>query len=237
MAIAIRGISQTGNNNNGGDVTLTFDAVTPPLEDDVVVVFGGHGATTTTLAAPGSGYTQIGIHTGSGPIFGAWYKRMGGTPDASVVCSGGGDAQDGVSYCCWTFSGVDTTTAEDATATTAGPTTSSNPNNPSITTVTDNAWVLAMAGSTAFDSTPGTVSGYSNTISQTRNETADLTSAGATLDKTSFGAEDPAAWSSWTSGQWYTITAALRPAAAAGGGQKESMILVDDLVGGISLII
>ena len=63
-----------------------------------------------------------------------WYRRMGATPALSVLCSGGGNNSDGVAYGCYVLSGVDTVTAEDATATTAGPTTSTNPDPASITT-------------------------------------------------------------------------------------------------------
>ena len=221
MAIALRGISQNGAAGNGGDVTLTFDTITPPLEDDIVIVLGGHGVTVTTLAAPvpnqGSGYTQIGIHTGTMPIFGAWYKRMGATVDTSVLCSGGGNNADAVAYISVVYSGVDTVTAEDVTATTAGPTTSINPNAPSITPVTADAFVLAMAGSAVFDNTPGTVSGYTDQITQSRNDTADITAGFARIDAGAVDAEDPPAWSTWSSGAWYAITAALRPVVSAGG--------------------
>ena len=210
MAIAVRGTPQTGSATNGGDVTLTFSTgAGAPLEGDEVVVFGGHGATVTTLAAPGSGYTQIGIHTGSAPIFGAWHKRMGVTPDLSVVCSGGGDAGDGVAYCCWVLSGVDPTFF-DQTTTTAGPTTSTNPDCASITTQTANAWVLAMAGSAVNDAAVTGPTGYVNTIDDNGNDAADLTCAGGTLEIASPGASDPASWTSWASGTWYGITAALK---------------------------
>jgi len=216
MAIALRGSANhiTGASGNGGDVTLTFDTGTPPLENDIVVVFGGHGTDVTTLTAPGSGYTQIGIHTGSAPIFGMWYKRMGATPDLSVVCSGGGDAQDAVCYGCYVLSGVDTTTAEDATATTAGPTASTNPDPASITTANTDAWVIAVTGSDVRDTSPGTISGYSNQLNTNRNDTNDITIAGATFENPEADAEDPGAWSTWSSGTWYAITAAFRAQAA-----------------------
>ncbi len=221
MAIALRGASNhfTGNNNNGNDVTLVFDAITtPPLVNDIAVVFGGHAATDTTLVAPigntSGNYIQLGIHTGTAPIFGAWYQRMGATPDLNVVCDGGGNNSDGVQYGVWVISGVDTVTALDVAATTAGPTTSTNPNPPSITPPTDNAWVFAMAGSEVRDTAPGTIANYINDLEDTRNETVDQTVAGATFDITTNGgsAEDPAAWDAWLSGAWYAITAAFRPA-------------------------
>ena len=220
--IALRGTLNnfTVNNNNGNDVTLTLDTITPPLVDDIIVVFGGHAATDTTLAAPigntSGNFQQLGIHTGTAPIFGAWWQRAGATPDTSVLCDGGGNAADGVQYGVWVISGVDPVTALDVAATTAGPTTSTNPNAPSITPPTDNAWVFAMAGSEVRDTSPGTVSGYTNQMSDTRNETADQTIAGATFNITTNGgsAEDPAAWDTWLSGAWYAITAAFRPEVA-----------------------
>ena len=211
MAIALRGALNhiTNKVNNGNDVTLTFDTITPPLENDVVIVFGGHGVAATTLAAPGTGYTQIGIHTGSAPIFGAWWKRMGATPDLSVVCSGGGDGADGVAYGCWVLSGVDETTVLDVSTTTAGPTTSTNPDGPSITPTTSGSWVISMSGGDIRDTSPGTISGYSNQLNQDGNDTNDITIGGGTFPWVS-GAEDPPAWSSWGSSTWYSITAALR---------------------------
>jgi len=214
----VRGISQTGSSNNGGDVTLTFDTITPPLEDDIIVVFGGHGSTVTTLSAPTVGtYTQIGIHTGTAPIFGMWFQRMGATPELTLVGDGGGNSADGVAYCCWALSGIDTVTAQDATATTAGPTTSTNPDPASITTANANAWVVPTAGSEVRDTSPGVPSGYTNGIDANRNETVDFTTAGATFENPGADAEDPGAWPTWDSGAWYAITAAFRPAAVAAG--------------------
>ncbi len=234
MAIAIRGTPQEGANNNGGDVTLTFDVA--PLTDDVVIVFGGHGVATTTLAAPGSGYTQIGIHTGTAPIFGAWYKVMGATPDTDVLCSGGGDNADGVSYFSWVVSGVDTASVLDQTTVTVGPTTSTNPNCGTIVAQTTHALVLAMAGSAVFDSGVGTISGYANQIARTRNETNVLTAAGGTFDNPEADSEDPGAWSTWASGTWYALTAALREAAAAGDIEAASRFLGPSIVRGHPLV-
>ncbi len=212
MAISLRGTSQTGTRINGNDVTLTFDVATPPLTDHLVIVFGGHGVTETTLADPGSGYTQIAIHTGTAPIFGAWYKKMGATPDTSVVCNGGGNVDDAVAYGCVTYSGVDTITPLDQTTVTVGPTASTNPNCGSITTQTVNAFVLAFAGSDIRDLAPGTVADYTDQLNEQRNDTEDFTTAFARIDAGAIGAEDPAAWGAWATSTWYAITAALRPA-------------------------
>jgi len=216
MAIALRGTLNdlTGSRNNGGDVTITFDTITPPLEDDIVVVFGGHGIGTTTLTDPGSGYTLIAKHETTAPIFGMWFKKMTATPDLSVVCNGGGTNTDGVVYGCYVLSGVDTTTAQDAAAVTVGPTSSTNPDAGLITTVTNDAWVVPCAGSDIRDTSPGTISGYADQLNDNRNETNSYTAAMSRLEKSSFGDENPAAWDSWGSSNWYAITAAFRPAPA-----------------------
>ena len=222
MTIALRGTLNhfTGNANNGNDVTLTLDTITPPLVNDIIVIFGGHASGSTDLSPPAGNtsgnYVQIGIHTGTAPIFGMWFQRMGATPDTSVVCDGGGTNTDGVQYGCYVLSGVDTTTAQDQTATTSGPTTSTNPDAPSITTQTTNAWVIACAGSEVRDTSPGTIDGYFNQLDDTRNETNDQTVAAGTFPNVGADAENPAAWDTWLSGAWYAITAAFKeqPAAA-----------------------
>lgn len=208
MAITIVGTPQVGQVSNGGNVTLTFS--TTPSENDHVVVYGGQGGGGMP-AAPGTGYTQIAVSSGAG--FGVWIKKMSSSPDASVLCRGDASATSGISYGCYVFRGVDTTTAQDATATTAGNTISTNPNCASITTATNNALVLALAGSGVYDASPGTVSGYSNQYNTQASDTYSMTVAGATFEKATAGAENPDAWSSWASGFWYAVTVALRPAA------------------------
>jgi len=211
MAITVVGTPQTGNAVNGGNVTLTFS--TTPAENDVIVVFGGAPSfVSPNPAAPGSGYTQIALYATSSLFFGAWYKRMGASPDSNVLCYGSADTLEATAYGCYVLRGVDTTTFNDATATTAGLTNSTNPDAPSITTVTNNALIIAVAGSKVLDTTPGTVSGYSNQINIAGNDNTDITVAGATFEKITAGAENPAAWSSWVSGNWYAITIAVRPA-------------------------
>ena len=176
MAITLVGTPQVGGNNNGGNVTLTFDVA--PVQNDVVVVLGGHGVATITLTAPTPAtYTSIAEHTGSAPIFGAWYKVMGATPDTNVVCNGGTANQDSVAYVAYVLRGVDVNDVIDVTTTTAGPTTSTNPNPPSITPTTNGAWIIAMAGGAVRDTSPGTLSSpYENNYFQAgTNDTNDIT--------------------------------------------------------------
>ncbi len=213
MAITVVGTPQVGNALNGSNITLTFS--TTPIEGDYVVVYGGvaYGA---VPSAPGTGYTQIAINTGASSYltFGVWIKKMSSSPDSSVLCYGNANALSGVAYGCKVFRGVDGTTPQDATATTATGN-SINPDCPSITTITDGAWVLALAGMRNNEPSPGTVSGYSNQYNTTANDSVDITIAGATLEKTTAGAENPPAWSTWvvSSTNWFAVTVALRPAA------------------------
>lgn len=207
MAITVVGTPQVGNAINGGNVTLTFS--TTPSENDYVVVYGGVGSGSTP-AAPGTGYTQIAL--GGTYKLGVWIKKMSSSPDTSVLCRGDGVASTGVAYGCYVFRGVDTTTPQDATAITASGT-STNPNGGSITTANNEAWVLVFAGGNVYDASPGTVSGYSNQYNSQASDTDPYTTAAATFEKTTAGAENPAAWSSWGSSTWYAVTVALRPAA------------------------
>lgn len=218
MAIALRGALNhlTGNTNQGNDVTLTFDVITPPLENDIVVIFGGHGDAVTTLTAASGNtsgtYTLIAENTGVAPIFGMWVQRMGATPDTSVTGFGSGNNLDGTAYACYVLSGVDTVTAQDTAATTAGVTTSTNPDPASITTANANSWVIPCAGGNIRDLTPGTI-GYSNELNVAGNDTNDITIGSGTFLNIGADAENPAAWDTWASSDWYAITAAFREAA------------------------
>lgn len=217
MTIALRGALQKLGVTNGANLTLTFNVT--PSEGDVVVVFGGHGAAVTTLTPPGSDYTEIGIHTGSAPIYGAWYKVMGASPDSDVLCYGSGNALDGTGYASYVFSGADTTTPMDVTPTTAGPTTSSNPDGASITPANAGTWVLSLSGADKATGNIGSLAGYSNQLQVFGNDTNDIQLGGGTFAWTT-GAEDPPAWSAWSPAgmTWYSITVALRELGAGGGG-------------------
>jgi hypothetical protein len=129
-----------------------------------------------------------------------------------VVGNGTGNAADAAAYICYVLRGVDLGTPLDTAATTAGVTTSTNPDCPSITTVANNAWVLAVAGNRVSDADIGTVSGYSNQYQAQGNDTNAMSVGGATKEIASPGAENPAAWTTWLSGTWFAITIAIRPA-------------------------
>jgi hypothetical protein len=212
MAISLVGSPLTGAVINGGDVTLTLPVDIE--EGDVVVVFGGHPHRVGAPLGPStSGYEEaFDPFDTQSPNFGAWYKVMGASPDANVVLQGTANVEDMVGYCGWVLRGADVSQILDTLAVTVGPTTSTNPNPPTITTVTGRAWVLAMAISTATDGSPGTPTNYDNvTFTSGAIDTVNVSVAGATIVKDTAGAEDPPAFPSWSSGTWYAATLAIRP--------------------------
>jgi hypothetical protein len=199
-------------------VTLTLPVTI--AAGDVVVVFGGHHHRDGSSVGPStSGYTPAFTpHTAATPDFGAWYKVMGASPDADVVLFGSGQATDAAAYGGWVLRNVDTTSVLDATPTTSGPGATANPDCPAITTVTDGAWVLAVAGDRFADASTGTPSNYENLAAAFGTDGVSFTVAGATRVKTTAGAEDPSAFPSWASGGWYAATLAIRPYTSTNGG-------------------
>ncbi len=214
----LTGGTQANSAINGGNVTLTF----PTLQQgDVVIVFGGHFARGGATSAIPTGYTPIydsGNTLATDPHFGVSYKVMGATPDTTVSCPGSGNAADGTAYGCYCLRNVDTTVIQDATRTVAGPTTSNNPDCPSITTVTDRALILALA----LDHLAGTgdtaITNPTNYIEQRTARGADnndATVCGAAIIEPVAGTEDPPSFTAWTAGTWRTATVAIRVATSA----------------------
>lgn len=203
--IAVVGTPQSGSANNA-QITLTFDVA--PQQDDVVIAWCGHDSNGGSDVTPvTSGYTPIINDTASQPYFGVWYKRMGATPDSTVVLPASGAANDAGVAGCIVLRNVHTNVL-GATTTTAGPTASTNPNPAAITTTADNSIVIAIAVSTSNDAAPGTVTNYTVFSSAGLNVSGvdGSTSAARRLIATSGTAEDPPAWSAWTTGTWKTAT-------------------------------
>ena len=203
MAISLVGTA--GNTGGTASVTVTLPAL---QQGDVVYVaaFGNAFPSAATITANNS-FVALTGNQASGTNSAQFFRKvMGSTPDTSVTLSYSIAAWASAVAIC--LRGVDTTTPEDATPTTAGWTTSSAPDSPSITTVTNGAWVLSLLGklSGSVSSQP---SGYSNTISAVHVNSA--TAAGATKEVATAGAEDPAAWSMSTSSAWFAVSIAVRP--------------------------
>ena len=196
-------------------------------ENDIVVVLlasddaldnaGGDGGITT------SGYTVIqSSGAGVAPGYILAYKRMTATPDTTITV----DQLAGtvIAACVQVWRTVDATTAEDAASPTPATGTSASPDSPSITTVTNNARVIAVLLMDDDDAWASPPQGYRDPISMNTGQAS--TTVGATVAMASFmqpsaGATDPGAFATSGNDAWVANTFALRPVAAAatGGGR------------------
>ena len=214
MAISIIGTPQIGNTNNGGAVTLTWS--TTPSENDYTIVITGCPANTATDASmTTSGYTALTRYEGADntkPKYTIFYKKQGASPDTNAVVASIGDSAVDQSAIGFVLRGVDTTTFSDQTPTTAGETTSTNPDPASIVTQTNGAFVFVVAMMiTTKDTAITAPSGYTG-YSRVGDDTNDHTLASAYKEIATAGTENPASWTNWNSGLWHSITFAVRPA-------------------------
>jgi len=234
MAIAF--VAQNTFETAVGTGTETKTLPGTPATNDIVLICIAADSYTSTSGVQGQGYTNIVGPTGTTPGHQICFKRMGSTPDTTVVVTretGGTKKAAGLIQ---VWSGVDTTTAQDATATVATGL-SANPNSPSITTVTDGARVFSVA-LLDDDESSGSVtypSGYGNTLARDTNGAVSgdgATVAIASINKATAGAEDPGAYTI-TSDEWRAVTIALRPA-ANGAAQNKMKWIIGGQVGGPS---
>lgn len=213
--ITVVGTPQVSSQLNGVDITLTFDGA--PQAGDVVYTWGGHFTRASTNIGPSTaGYTPVGgpDTTTNNQSFGVWRKVLGTTPDANVVGQGTGNTSDSTAYESIVLRQVDTGTPEDATPTKNTGTTGA-PDPAAIVVATNNAMVLATAGSQNNDATVGTQASYTQLGSSNSNDTNPMTIAGSRRT-VGTGSENPPAWGSWANGQWVAFSVAVRPATEAG---------------------
>ena len=146
--ISLVGSVQTNATTTG---TQVFNLPAGTTTDDVVIVFGGRGTTgnSSFATADGSaaGYTEL-YRTVDDYATGIYYKVMGATPDTSVdVGDFAVNNNANAVLTMTTFRGVNTTTPIDAQGTRTVDLTglSDQVDFGFVTTITDNAWVLALA--------------------------------------------------------------------------------------------
>lgn len=212
MAISIIGTPQTSNTNNGGTTTCTF-STTPSDGDYTVAIIGSPAASNAIGTISTAGYSLLTSHTGAAaanPSLAIWYKKQGATPDTDVQGTSGNGATTDSSMIAFVLRGVDPTTFSDATPTTAGETTSTNPAPNAITGSTAGFCTIVLACMTVVKDTAITdPSGYTG-YSVVGDDTYDHTLAAAyKLDCS--GTETPGTWTNWDSGLWYAITVAVKP--------------------------
>jgi len=210
VAISLVGTSTGGPTLN--DVTITLPAGI--AQNDVVYAAGMTGTIADQDVTESSGtYTELAdlySNDTNDTNLGVYRKVQGATPDSSVTIDAGTN-NIGVAL---TLRGVNTTTPEDATTTTATAPNNGTPDPPSIVTATANAWVLPFAASSEGDAVTNPPTNYTNLVDiqdGPRNVMA------SSREIASPGTEDPGAYddiAGQTSDSWSAATVAVRPAPA-----------------------
>ncbi len=185
------------------------------LEDDIVLIAGCDDQTISTAVINTSGYTNIFRDAvGSSPGHFLSYKIMTSTPDTDIVLDETALGADFASCLIQVWRGVDTTTPQDVAATTAtgGP---SEPDPPSITTITDGCLIVAVGhlDDTNDEGGVSAPSGYTNlTDVDAATGGGGSTCMMASFAQTSFGAENPGNFTiTGLDDTWAVATVALRP--------------------------
>jgi len=195
---------------SGANVTLPIDGA---AANDIVVAWGGFAGGTAT--APGvispSGYTSIFSRDDANNDFKVEWKRMGASPDPSVLLAGSGDAADPNAYGVYVLRGITNLTSILSTAVLSTVATGV-PQSPSIITVNNGDIILAVGGNDVNDGSPGTVTNFSANIGGGSNDTDDFSAAGAASVIATAGTITPTAWTTWASSNYVTATIALIPA-------------------------
>lgn len=212
MAITLVGVAE---NTGSGSVVVTLP-VGVAQNDFVVACVGSQEASDANVTESSGTYAeQADLYSNdtNDTNFAAYTKLQGATPDTTVSMDAGGGAHAGVMM---VLRGIDLTTPIDAATTTASGIDSGQTNPPSITTVTNDAWVLACGASAISDATVNGPSGYTDRVDV--NSTS-ITVMMARLEKATAGAEDPPTYTLETEAvarSWTACTIAIRPAAGAG---------------------
>src|SRR4030043_2221 len=215
MAITIIGTPKVVNANNGGNATITWDtSPNQPLEGDYTVVVVGSPAALGAIGTVTTGYTLLtgASHAGAAaanPSLAIYYKKQTSTPDLTAVANAQNDNTVDTSAIGFVLRGVDPATFSDATPTTAGETTSTNPDPASIAVSTGACVIVAALMTVTKDTAIPAPSGYTG-YSQVGDDTYDHTLAAAYKLNCS-NTEAPASWTNWDSGLWYAITIAVKP--------------------------
>lgn len=211
-----------GDDADGTDITITFSTTAGEpqvVEGDVVLVsvFNFNG-----LIGPGgdgypvtAGYTSVEHSLGN---LVTHYKQMGASPDANVVIENNSSGSD-IAVVVHVLRGVDATVID------ATPTHDTGVDGPSITTVTDNAWVFVFqVGDTDASITPP--SGYvwePGTTLQTASDSGFQLATALNVVPTA-GAENPDAWGTWTVTNAINTTFAVRPDTGVVSGRVQWVI-------------
>lgn len=206
-------ISSIGGNDYAaagtGSATLSLVTAT---SGDLILIMGvadGSGAYGTVTQ---SGWTQLfAVQNAANNItFSLSYKISDGTETSATVNKSDGSRSQRVVWHHHIFRGVNTSNPFDATYVTATGS-AGGPNSPSITTVTDGAYVISCGGTDVADAFSTKPTGYSNNFTEAYG---DVTCVFANKAISPAGAENPSSWTDFTDGNWVAASVALRPQAA-----------------------
>lgn len=216
MALTYIGGAEASGNSASFNISLSALSLQP---GDLVVV--STGFVQTVDGNPGvttAGYTEVADlranDTRDANLSVNW-KLMGATPDTSVACNGSLSATNGAVGVVHAWRGVDQTNPLDTTPTTATGTNASPPNSPTITPITAGAVIIAtgLGTSTAVDNSVTAPAGYSNQV-DISIDPGNAATVGIASKAWVSGAEDAAAWTTWTtatSDSWCAVSLAIRP--------------------------
>ncbi|MEK7511046.1 MAG: hypothetical protein AAB582_02335 [Patescibacteria group bacterium] len=217
------GGAEASGNSASFNVSLTSLAGgsgSAAIEGDLVIVSSGF--VSTANGNPGvstSGFAELNdlyANDTRDANFSVSWKLMTSSPDTTVACNGSGSATNGAVCVVHVWRNVDQTTPFDVASTSVATTNSAAPNSPSIAPTTAGAIVIATGlGTGAADDAAVTApAGYGNQV-DISVDPGNSAIVGISSKAWVSGAEDPAAWTNWTtstSDSYAAFTLALRPA-------------------------
>ncbi len=217
------GISYVGgataaNTSGARDYNVDLTGIAMQEDDIVIAVNFFEDSRDNPNGIQTAGYVEIhDIYLSSVRFnYGMSYKIMGPVPDTVLECSA--NTRGGISVCIvQVYRGVNITTPLDVTSTSITSTSEAPPNPPTITPVTDGAWVVAAgaSGQRNGDTIVTAPAGYANHTQVSQEDTTDAIIAAMADKPWAGGSENPAAWTDWatdTGMESVAVTLALRPA-------------------------
>jgi hypothetical protein len=227
MAAYIIGIA-TNAAAASANLTINFPASWALAQNDVIRVGVASTSTADQNVTESSGtwaeLADLYANDTTDVNMAVYRKVMGASPDTSITMDAAGTAANHVAIAV-AWRGVDATTPEDAASTTATAIDSGTPNNNSITTVTDGAWVEAWAASSEAEViTSAPAADY---LHLTQAQSGNIGLYYSAKKKDTAGAEDPATYAGVVgtgADSWAAVTTASRPAAGGPTNIPEKMI-------------
>lgn len=210
MAITV--VASVFGTSAGGTTGITL-VYAGAQENDIAVTWGGFAGGTAT--APGvtspSGYSSVWQQDTAALDTKLEWKRLGATPDPSVLLAASGDAADAIGYAAYVLRGV-TTAADPFDAVFKSSVATGVPQAPSIVTATNGAVILAFGANDVNDGSIGTVTNFGANMGGSSNDTDDFSVGAAASVIATAGSITPTAWTTWTAGAYNAIAVALKPA-------------------------